>query len=350
MHLQNRIALILTLSLMFLGFLSGLFLIQLDIVEVKNYFILSIGLIIFLIIIFFFVSGFISRKMASDLDLITTTVKKIREGNVYEKISLKSIHEIDNLVNEVNRLTEKIEGEFKNISKLEKIRSEFLGNVSHELRTPIFSIQGYLETLLDGAINDPSVNIDFLQKIQKHSERLNNLLGDLIEISKIESGELKLSYRFFDIPEFIDSIVDEMVPVAAQKKIDLRFEYSQKKSISVYADRDRIRQVMINLIDNAIKYNKANGSIEVSLENDKEKVIISVKDTGLGISAEHLPRIFERFYRVDKTRSREIGGTGLGLAIVKHIIEAHKGEIKVESRIGEGSKFSFALSKQVNIK
>jgi two-component system phosphate regulon sensor histidine kinase PhoR len=311
-----------------------------------RYLVIFFSAIFLIILTAYIVSYWISSGISKRLLEIAKVTLKMKEGNTNEKINVDSLKEIKNLGNALNDLADKIDREAKNVEKLEKVRTEFLGNVSHELRTPIFSIQGYIETLLNGAIHDDSVNIDFLKKIQKHSDRLNNLLNDLIEISRIESKEIKLSFRFFEIQDFISSIIEEIRPKAEQKKLKFTFQQLDVKSLVVYADRDRVRQVMINLIDNAIKYNKENGSIEVDLINEKNYVSVAVKDTGIGIPQEDLPRIFERFYRVDKNRSREMGGTGLGLAIAKHIIEAHKGEITVESKLGEGSKFSFKLRKK----
>jgi two-component system phosphate regulon sensor histidine kinase PhoR len=230
------------------------------------------------------------------------------------------------------------------MKKLERVRTEFLGNVSHELRTPIFTTQGLIETLLNGAVDDATVNRNFLQKALHNIERLNDLLTDLIDISRIESGEMKLRFRFFDVVEFMKSIVSEMTIAAERRKISLHCTFSFHE-IEVYGDKERLRQVMINLIDNAIKYSEENGIIKISIDDKSDCVIVSVEDSGMGIPPQHLPRIFERFFRVDRGRSREVGGTGLGLAIVKHIIEAHNSTIHVESEIGIGTKFSFPIWK-----
>ena len=303
------------------------------------------------IIIIIIFSYFISVKSKKDILRLKKAIefiKQIEKRNVTSplKVNCKS-DELSKLENSLNQLEEKILNENKKIQKLERVRSEFLGNVSHELRTPIFSIQGYIETLKDGAINDPEVNYNFLNKIEKHAERLSNLVSDLIEISKIESGELKLSYRFFNILELIPIVIEEMNPLANVYGVKINYKYSSdKNNIKVFADKDKIRQVLVNLIENAIKYNKKGGTVTIDLYDEPNQVNITVSDTGIGIPEEHQIRIFERFYRVDKNRSREIGGTGLGLAIVKHIIEAHKGKISVQSKVGEGSSFSFTLQKK----
>ncbi len=288
-----------------------------------------------------------SRRHTKRITDLYDYTEKIKNGarDIYLKTSGND--EISHLSTALNGLTAKISDEFKTLKKLEKVRSEFLGNVSHELKTPIFSIQGYIETLKDGALNEPEINTDFLDRIEKHAERLNSLVSDLIEISKIESGELKLSYRFFNLQEFLRGVVDELHSLAVSNNINIKFDCKTNSQILVFADRERIRQVMTNLIENAIKYNKPGGEVTVEAKTDHDQAMISVADTGIGIDEEHHSRIFERFYRIDKNRSREIGGTGLGLAIVKHIIEAHKGTITIESKVGYGSRFSFPLPTKV---
>ncbi len=236
--------------------------------------------------------------------------------------------------------------------KLERVRSEFLGNVSHELRTPIFAVQGFIETLLDGAIDDPSVNRDFLSRARLQAERLNNLLNDLIDISRIESGEMRMSFRMFDIQPFLRDFTGEMQPLARAKNIELYFAGNvlPHHEVNAYADKERIKQILINLVDNAIKYSENGGSIKIELMNadpTPDQLTIRVIDTGVGIAPEHLSRLFERFYRVDKGRARSSpGGTGLGLAIVKHITEAHQGKISVTSETKKGSTFQFTLRKE----
>ncbi len=236
--------------------------------------------------------------------------------------------------------------------KLERVRSEFLANVSHELRTPIFAVQGFIETLLDGAVDDPVVNRDFLYRARLQAERLNNLLNDLIDISRIESGEMRMSFRMFDIQPFLRDFTSEMQPLAHAKNIELYFTGNvlPHHEVNVYADKERVKQVLINLVDNAIKYSENSGSIKIELMNAEptpDELTIRVVDTGVGIAPEHLPRLFERFYRVDKGRARSSpGGTGLGLAIVKHITEAHHGKINVTSETGKGSTFQFTLRKE----
>lgn len=260
--------------------------------------------------------------------------------------------ELQSLAKTINEIGEKQARDFAAMQKLERVRSEFLANVSHELRTPIFAVQGFLETLLGGAVDDPKVNRDFLERAQAQAGRLNALLSDLIDISRIESGEMRMSFRMFDIQPFLRDIVMEMQGIAEHKRIELYFTGNilPHHEVDVFGDKERLKQVMVNLIDNAVKYTNKEGIVKVELLNQtplKDEVTIKVHDSGIGISSEHLPRLFERFYRVDKDRSRTSpGGTGLGLAICKHIIEAHRGSIRVESNPGKGSVFSFTLTTQ----
>ncbi len=259
--------------------------------------------------------------------------------------------ELKSLAEAINEIAEKQGRDFAATQKLERVRSEFLGNVSHELRTPIFAVQGFLETLLDGAVDDPGVNRDFLERAHQQSARLNALLNDLIDISRIESGEMRMSFRLFDFQPYLRDLVAEMSAVAEIKNIEIYFTGNilPHHEVEVYGDKERLKQVLVNLIDNAIKYTEKNGVVKVELLDKtpaEDMVTIRVRDTGIGIAAEHISRLFERFYRVDKDRSRSApGGTGLGLAICKHIIEAHNSSIKVESTPGAGSVFSFSLMK-----
>ncbi len=298
---------------------------------------------LFTIAIIVLVSSQVSRRITDPILTIAETAREIRNGNVSKRIAVKGSDEIDVLGSSINEMAETLGNDITRLKKLERVRSEFLANVSHELRTPIFSIQGFLETLLDGAVDDPQVNRDFLDKAHRHAIRLNTLLNDLIEISRIESGEMKMSFRYFSVTEFLQQVVEEMRAQAQGRNIALSFVTSLASDEKVYGDKERLKQVMINLIDNAIKYTEPGGSVTCRVSAEETRCSIKVSDSGSGISHEHLSRIFERFYRVDRDRSREVGGTGLGLAIVKHIVEAHGGSIGVESAVGKGSTFSFSL-------
>ena len=224
------------------------------------------------------------------------------------------------------------------------LRKEFLLNLSHELKTPIFAIQGYVDTLLNGALNNNEVNKKFLDNASKNVDRLVNLLDDLDEITKLESGEQLLLKENFIIQDLIKEVFESLSIKADEQKIKCFIKDGCELPLSVYADKEKIRMVIINLIDNAIKYGKKNGIIEASAYKvDGKKILIEITDNGYGIAEEHLSRIFERFYRTDSARARKAGGSGLGLSIVKHIIEAHEDTIHVRSKIDVGTTFGFLL-------
>lgn len=284
----------------------------------------------------------LSRRLARPITEIAEVAQKIQSGDLDQRIVVRSGDEFGRLAASLNGMVDTLNADITKLRKLEQIRSEFLGNVSHELRTPIFAIQGMLETLLNGALEDREVNRSFVESALRNTERLNTLLADLIDISSIESGEMKMSFRTFRIGAFLEGIISEMLPVATRKGISLELS-ADPADPDVLGDKERLRQVMVNLIDNAIKYSESGTTVVVEARSHGERMTISVSDSGVGIPAEDIPRIFERFYRVDKERSRDAGGTGLGLAIVKHIAEAHGGRVSVESAVGKGSVFSFSL-------
>jgi len=285
----------------------------------------------------------IGSKRKNELTKIRNIIKGIRENSYSNTDEIKLGKHLVELENEIREMFFRTKNDISNLKKLEQVRTEFLGNVSHELRTPIFAIQGFLETLLDGAMYDNKVNRTFLQKANQHTHNLNNLLNDLIDISMIESGQMRMSFRYFDTNEFMSGIISEMKPLADSKKISLVFNRDPGNA-KLFGDKEKIKQVMVNLIMNAIKYTEK-GQVEIGVVDEGKRGKIYVKDTGIGISDSDLSRIFERFYRVDRDRSRQQGGTGLGLAISKHIIEAHGAKIDVKSRLGEGSTFTFSLKK-----
>jgi two-component system phosphate regulon sensor histidine kinase PhoR len=250
------------------------------------------------------------------------------------------------LTKEVERFAENKKLEIESLKIRENYRKEFIGNVSHELKTPLFTVQGYILTLLDGAYKDKSVRKKYLQRASKGVERLIYIVKDLDMITKLEVGDLNLNKERFNIIELVQNVFDLLEMKAAKKGITLTFDTKYTESIFVLADRERIQQVLTNLIVNSIKYGSQDGTTEVSIEDlIKNKVIVRVTDNGEGIEKVHIPRLFERFYRVDKSGSRKEGGSGLGLAIVKHILEAHNEKIYVESQFGIGSEFSFTLEK-----
>jgi len=235
--------------------------------------------------------------------------------------------------------------EIDRLKQMERYRKEFLGNVSHELKTPIFNIQGYVLTLLDGGLEDPSINRRYLERTEKSINRLIGIVEDLELITKLEAGELQLNMERFNILNLVEETFEALEQRAKHKNITLKFDKEYGKSIWVFADKKKISQVLYNLVINSISYGKENGTTTVSVTDIGTRVQVEVNDNGIGIDQKDLPRIFERFYRVDKSRSREQGGTGLGLAIVKHIIEGHKQVIGVRSSLNQGTTFSFTLDK-----
>jgi two-component system phosphate regulon sensor histidine kinase PhoR len=250
--------------------------------------------------------------------------------------------ELGTLLWDVYHTGESLENEIRELKEMESYRREFIGNVSHELKTPIFSVQGFAETLLDGALDDASVNRTFLKKILHHANRLDNLARDLSTITKIETDELDMSGEAFEVTELFDAAL-ESVEVRAEEKSIVPQQDVPPDCPDVYGDFDRLRRVLVNLADNAIKYNEEGGTVRLRADPADDEVEIRVVDDGIGIPPEDLSRLTERFYRVDKSRSRNQGGTGLGLAIVKHILGAHDRSLHVDSTPGDGSTFYFTL-------
>jgi len=292
------------------------------------------------------VSHWVSYRFTSPISKLMKAAESVKAGKLdvhFEKVSHDEIGELSDLLNE---MLSKLRDDLVRMRKLELVRTQFLGNVSHELRTPIFAVQGYLETLLHNPDCDPQTQQSFISKAYHQAVRLNDLLRDLIDISRIESGEMTMSFNSFPVHPWLNGLVAELQPAAKENGILLRLAgAANEKRIKITGDQERLHQVMTNLVMNAIKYNRPGGNVEVGYVENEKSVTLYVKDTGRGIPAEHLQRIFERFYRVDKERSRAMGGTGLGLAIVKHIVEAHESRIFVESTEGKGSTFRFDLKK-----
>lgn len=266
------------------------------------------------------------------------------ESSTFRKESIST--DMATLTREVKKFATDKKMEIETLKVREEYRREFLGNVSHELKTPLFTVQGYLSTLLDGAMDDKSIRKKYLQRAEKGVERLIFIVQDLDMITKLESGTLNLNMTEFNIVEVVQNVFDLLEMKAEKKNIILSFDNKYLKPIKVIADREKIQQVLMNLIVNAIKYGKQDGSVEVGIEDlVNNKIIVRVNDNGEGIEKQHIPRLFERFYRVDKSGARAEGGSGLGLSIVKHIIEAHDEKIYIESQFGVGSEFSFTLEK-----
>lgn len=279
--------------------------------------------------------------------------KRIKK--IYDDISFLEIKglskkkiatDIETLSKEVQKFAEDKRLEIETLQMREQYRREFLGNVSHELKTPLFTVQGYLLTLLDGAINDKIIRKKYLERANISVERLINIVKDLDMINKLEAGNLSLTIETFDIVKLIQNVFDLLEIKANKRNITLFFDKKYDTPILVRGDEKKIEQVLMNLLENAIKYGKTKGKTIVSIKNkSSNKLKISIKDDGEGIQPQHISRIFERFYRVDQSRSRDQGGSGLGLSIVKHIIEAHDQEVFAESEYGKGSTFSFTLKK-----
>ncbi len=277
-----------------------------------------------------------------------------RIKKIYDDVSLLNSASLINkpITTDMATLTEQVKKfamdkklEIETLKLQEEYRRDYIGNVSHELKTPLFTVQGYLLTLIDG-VDDKSLRKKYLQRAEKGVERLIYIVRDLDMITKLETGDLNLNYSRFDIIEVIQSIFDLLEMKASSKNIILMFDMKYINPIYVYADKEKIQQVITNLIVNSIKYGKEYGASEVSIEEIIEnKILIRVIDNGVGIAQQHIPRLFERFYRIDKSGARKEGGSGLGLSIVKHIIEAHNEKIFVKSELNKGSEFSFTLEK-----
>lgn len=300
------------------------------------------------LLIFFVIQRFIYRKIKLIYKLIYQT-KATKRQDFYNKHILpqKSIEEVNK---DVEEWAQTYNAEIETLKKNEAYRKEFLLNLSHELKTPIFAIQGYVDTLLNGALDKPEVNKKFLYNASKNIDRLVNLVDDLDEISKLEIGEQLLYKEIFVIQDVIKEVFELLYIKAEEKQTKCTIKKGCEDPITVFADKEKIRQVLINLIDNAIKYGKQFGQVEGSVYKvDGKRVLIEISDDGEGIAEEHLSRIFERFYRTDLARSRKVGGSGLGLAICKHIIEAHGHNIHLRSKVNVGSTFGFTLQSSRNV-
>jgi two-component system phosphate regulon sensor histidine kinase PhoR len=291
----------------------------------------------------------VSRKLASIIDY----AGKLARGDFGARLHRGGRDELGVLSEQLNETGEKLQAMFEQLQrehteleKLERVRKDFVINVSHELRTPLASIQGYTETLLDGAIHDPEHNVRFLSIIRQNAERLGRLTADLMTLSRLELNTTRFQFASYYAGELVSDCCASMQPIAEKKHVDLVVEAGPPEA-EVFCDAEAVHQVIGNLLDNAIKYTPLNGRIFVGFRSRQgdstETIEFYVRDTGIGVPAEDLPRLFERFYRVDKARSREMGGTGLGLAIVKHLVRAMGGAVRVESTLGEGSTFLFTL-------
>lgn len=300
---------------------------------------LILGLAAF-ITIYLSISKFLTEKIRIIYKSIRTSRLPRGADKPFDKISLDEVNQ------EVIEWSDNKKKEIEDLKNMARYRREFMGNVSHELKTPIFNIQGYLLTLLDGALDDPAISKQFLERADKSVNRLITLVEDLEKISQLESGELQMNFTTFDILDLSREVIEFMDIKSQQKKATITFARNYDKPYIVSADRERIKEVLINLIDNALKYGSLKkNTIKLSFFDIDTNILVEVSDNGPGIEPSELPRIFERFYRVDKARSSEKGGSGLGLAIVKHIIEAHDETINVRSTTSVGTTFGFTLKK-----
>ena len=328
--------LISALTVIFLAFVEG----------VTNTMLFVVGISSFAVS-FFLVLYAIELLVYREVNKMYKTIHKLklRDFNISRKTIISNNNPFKKLNDEIFVYVAKKQKEIEELRRLEQFRREFLADVSHELKTPIFAAQGFIHTLLDGAINDEKVRDKFLGKAAKSLDGLDALVKDLVVLSQLETGEVKMHIERVDLQQVTSEVFEQLEKTAHGKGANLKLKSDRVGPSWVKADPQRISQVMTNLVENAIKYGNENGKVLVTLEEDKKHILVSVKDDGPGIPPEHLSRIFERFYRVDKSRSKERGGTGLGLAIVKHILNAHKTKIAVKSQLEKGTTFSFKLDR-----
>lgn len=307
--------------------------------------VLFISLVVLSVFMFTISRYLVRRFLYSKIRML---YKTIHDTQFIDREFVDKVKTIDILDEAEKKVREWSEGRGSLIMQLkrqEEYRKEFIGNVSHELKTPIFNIQGYILTLLDGGLEDENINRSYLERTEKSINRMIGIVKDLESISKLEHGELKLIPERFNIIESINEVVETQEMRAQKHKIKIQFPQSNSIAKYVEADKKEIFQAMVNLVVNSIKYGKQGGKTQIEVMDMGDKLLIEFRDNGIGIEKDNLPRIFERFYRVDKSRSRNMGGSGLGLAIVKHIIDAHDQSINVSSTYGEGSSFTFTLNK-----
>jgi two-component system, OmpR family, phosphate regulon sensor histidine kinase PhoR len=293
------------------------------------------------LLIYFSYEALVFREIKN----VYSSFEKIKRQE-FRKVEGRSLFTADPLrkiKDDIYQIAERKQQEIDELKHLQVMRREFLADVSHELKTPIFAAQGFIHTLLDGAMDDPAVRNRFLQKAANSLDGLDTLVQDLISISQFEKGVVKMEKLDFDAVQLAREVFEQLEQKADSRQISLHLEVKPNEKVMLHADPNRIRQVFINLVDNAIKYGRTGGNIWVSFAEGRKRYTITVKDDGTGIAQEHINRIFERFYRIDKSRSRDSGGSGLGLAISKHIIEAHRSFIAVKSELGKGTTLRFKL-------
>jgi len=289
----------------------------------------------------------------SEIHKINEQLAKLKDEDFSFLDDLETVSSKKTLLSEINQeiftYARIKQQEIESLKKAEAFRREFIADISHELKTPIFAAQGFVHTLLDGAVKDKNVRNKFLKKAAKSLDGLDRLVQDLLTISKMETGAITMEFEVFNIHRLTQEVFDQFEGKAEKKELKLTFAEGCPSDLYVFADKQKIYQVMLNLISNALKYKKeGQGIVVVNFEEKEKEVIVYVKDNGVGIPQEDIKRVFERFYRVDKSRSKDKGGTGLGLSIVKHILEAHNATVKVRSEVGHGSTFWFPLPRETN--
>lgn len=294
------------------------------------------------VVALFLIRKYVAYKLKPIYSIVLS--RDVRTHEILDELQDKRV---ENLGEELTAWADTNDREITRLKEAETFRKQYLGNVAHELKTPIFNIQGYISTLLDGGLEDELINRKYLERAEKSIDRLINIVSDLDTISKLENDMNRLKMESFDIVALAKEIADQLEIEAAKRNIKLSVKGADSlpSQFRVTADKHFVGQVLVNLISNSIHYGKEGGSTRIRFRDMADKVLIEVEDTGVGISKEDMPRIFERFYRVDKSRSREQGGTGLGLAIVKHIVEAHGERVTVRSELGSGTTFAFPLKK-----
>lgn len=306
-----------------------------------------IFLVAFVIISTWLIHFYIERFIYDKIKVIYKLIRNYKiDKTIINKDKKQAPESLELVHQQVLDWSKSYETEIIQLKELENYRKEYIGNISHELKTPLFTILGYVSTLLEGGLEDENINIKYLERTEKNINRLISIVKELEEISQLETGELKLNKTRFDLIELFDEVIESLEMKAENKNIKIYYGKTYDRPIYTFADKNQIQKLITNLLSNAIKYGYANtGKIKISFFDMDKNHLIEVTDNGPGINKEDLPRIFERFYRTEKARSRELGGTGLGLAIVKHIVEAHKQTIYTRSTIGIGTTFGFTLEK-----
>ena len=297
------------------------------------------------VVIALIVAYFVSRSITLPIRQMRETARQIAKGDFGRRVRIKSKDEVGELAESLNTMADELQQKMENLKRLDRVRTDFVANVSHELKTPLTLIKGYIETLQNKAINDKEKSGKFISIIKEHSDRLGYMIDDLLSLSELELSRDCVNRAELDLKEVVDEISLGFGQALAEKNQSLTVS-TQGDDFSIQADHNKIEQVFTNLIDNAVKYTKESGLIEILLCDQGQTVCVTVQDNGIGIPKEHRDRVFERFYRVDKARSREPGGTGLGLSIVKHIVLAHNGKITIESELNQGTKISVTLPKK----